>query len=78
LTAINQGDVIVTGDASPSLAWKIPLNYLTPFVVSTLGYRAAAHAGAGLTWRCGRRAARCRPAAASSRLAASARRKGSG
>jgi len=41
LTAINQGDVIVAGDAATSLAWKIPLNYLTPFVVSTLGYRAA-------------------------------------
>jgi len=42
LTAINQGDLILTGDATLSMGWKIPLNYLTPFVVSTLGYRAAA------------------------------------
>lgn len=41
ITAINQGDLLAQGAASASVAWKIPLNYMVPFVVSTLGYRAA-------------------------------------
>ncbi len=37
LTAVNQGDVIVGGRFDPVLWWKIPANYLVPFVVSNLG-----------------------------------------
>ena len=37
LTAINQGNVIFQGDASPALAWKIPLTYAVPYCVATAG-----------------------------------------
>ena len=37
LTAINQGNVIVGGDASAALAWKIPLTYAVPYCVATAG-----------------------------------------
>ena len=37
LTAINQGNVIVQGDASLALAWKIPLTYAVPYCVATCG-----------------------------------------
>ena len=37
LTAINHGDLIVQGDLSSSLAWKVPLTYLVPYCVATLG-----------------------------------------
>jgi hypothetical protein len=38
LTAVNQGSAILGGD----LPWlKVVLNYLTPFVVASLGYLAA-------------------------------------
>ena len=37
LTAINQGNVIFQGDASPALAWKIPLTYSVPYCVATVG-----------------------------------------
>jgi len=37
LTAINQGNVILGGDASPALAWKIPLTYAVPYCVATAG-----------------------------------------
>jgi hypothetical protein len=37
LLAINQGDVLLAGRWSPTLAWKIPLTYLVPFVVATWG-----------------------------------------
>lgn len=37
LTAINQLDVIVRGDATTVTAVKCGLNYLVPFVVSNLG-----------------------------------------
>ena len=37
LTAINQGDLLLGGQWSPSLVWKIPLTYAVPFVVATLG-----------------------------------------
>jgi hypothetical protein len=42
LTAINEGDLVVRGELPASFGWKIPLNYLVPFAVSTLGYRTAA------------------------------------
>ena len=35
LTAINQGDAIVTMTLTPVLLWKIPLTYFVPFAVST-------------------------------------------
>ena len=35
--AINQGDIIVTGKSTASLAWKIPLSYITPFLVASWG-----------------------------------------
>jgi hypothetical protein len=37
LTAINQGDLLLAGQWSPSLAWKLPLTYAVPFIVATLG-----------------------------------------
>ena len=37
LTAINQGNVILQGDASLALAWKIPLTYAVPYCVATAG-----------------------------------------
>ena len=37
LTAINQGNVILQGDASFALAWKIPLTYVVPYTVATAG-----------------------------------------
>ena len=37
LTAINQGDIILTGQFEASAAWKIPLTYLVPFCVSAYG-----------------------------------------
>ena len=35
LIAINQGNLILAGDFSPELFWKIPLSYCVPFAVST-------------------------------------------
>ena len=37
LTALNQGDAILTGQISAALAWKIPLTYCVPFLVATYG-----------------------------------------
>ena len=37
LTAINQGNFIVSGDFQQAMAWKIPLTYMVPFVVATTG-----------------------------------------
>lgn len=37
LLAINQGNVILSGDASLDLAWKAPLTFAVPYCVSTLG-----------------------------------------
>ena len=37
LTAINQGNHIVQGDFPIDLAWKVPLTYLVPYCVATLG-----------------------------------------
>ena len=37
LTAINQGNFIVTGDFQSAMAWKIPLTYAVPFAVATTG-----------------------------------------
>ena len=35
--AVNQGDLIIAGDASSALVWKVPLTCLIPFAVATLG-----------------------------------------
>jgi hypothetical protein len=40
LTAINQADVILRGDATWATAAKAALNYLVPFIVSNLGLLA--------------------------------------
>ena len=37
LVAINQGNVILQGDAPMALAWKIPLTYAVPYGVATAG-----------------------------------------
>jgi hypothetical protein len=37
LTAINQGDVLLRGEWSTALAWKLPLTYAVPFFVATWG-----------------------------------------
>jgi hypothetical protein len=37
LTALNQGDLLLGGDANPSMWWKIPLTYLVPFLVTIWG-----------------------------------------
>ena len=37
LTALNQGDAILTGQLSGALVWKIPLTYCVPFLVATYG-----------------------------------------
>ena len=37
LTAINQGNFIVSGDFRWDMAWKIPLTYSVPFIVATTG-----------------------------------------
>jgi hypothetical protein len=42
LVAINQGDVVLSGDASSALLWKAPLTYATPFAVSLWGAMANA------------------------------------
>lgn len=37
LTALNQGDAIVSGQWTGALYWKIPLTYCVPFLVATYG-----------------------------------------
>lgn len=37
LTALNQGDAIISGQIGGALAWKIPLTYCVPFLVATYG-----------------------------------------
>jgi hypothetical protein len=37
LVGINQGDLIVHGLWPASLLWKVPLTYVVPFVVATVG-----------------------------------------
>jgi hypothetical protein len=44
LTLINQGDVIIGGDASPATWIKVGLNFCVPFVVSNLGLLAGKRA----------------------------------
>jgi hypothetical protein len=37
LTAINQGNLIASGDFPADLAWKVPLTYAVPYCVTTTG-----------------------------------------
>jgi hypothetical protein len=37
LTAINQGNIILSGHFPATLYWKIPLTYCVPFCVATWG-----------------------------------------
>lgn len=37
LVAINQGDVLLTGDLDLVLLWKIPMTYAVPYLVTTWG-----------------------------------------
>jgi hypothetical protein len=47
LTLINEGDSIFGGGLSGGDGAKIPLNYLIPFFVSSLGYISAGLAAGG-------------------------------
>jgi hypothetical protein len=40
ITLVNQGDVLVAGDATTGTAVKIGINFLIPFVSSNLGVLA--------------------------------------
>ena len=44
LALINQGDVIAAGDVTPLVAAKLGLDYLVPFIVSSLGFISARRA----------------------------------
>ncbi len=44
LVAINQGTVIVAGDGTWELAWKVPLTYCVPFLVASWGALGNAYA----------------------------------
>ena len=37
LVALNQGDIILSGNFPPALFWKIPLTYVVPFCVASWG-----------------------------------------
>ncbi len=37
LTALNQGDNLLSGRWDAALYWKIPLTYCVPFIVATYG-----------------------------------------
>lgn len=44
LVAINQGDLIISGQLDASAVWKIPLTYLVPYCVATYGAVSALRA----------------------------------
>lgn len=43
LTALNQGDLLLTGQWNSALYWKIPLTYCVPFLVATYGALTNSH-----------------------------------
>lgn len=47
LSVVNQGDVIVRGDADSIMWMRIAVNYMVPFVVSTAGFLSACRAPRG-------------------------------
>ena len=49
LVAINQGTVIVAGEGTTELAWKIPLTYCVPFLVASWGALGNAYTRGSLT-----------------------------
>jgi hypothetical protein len=44
LSAVNQGSLIVAGDATAATWVRVAVNYLTPFVVTSIGYLAGCRA----------------------------------
>ena len=44
LIAINQGDLILSGQLDEKAVWKIPLTYLVPYLVATYGGVSAIYA----------------------------------
>jgi hypothetical protein len=40
LSIVNQGSILLAGEATESTAIRIAINYLIPFVVSSIGYLA--------------------------------------
>ena len=47
LTAINQGNVILSGHFPAILYWKVPLTYCVPYSVSTFSQLRISHVKAG-------------------------------
>lgn len=41
LSAVNQGGVITAGDATPATWVRVGVNYLVPFLVSSIGFLSA-------------------------------------
>ncbi len=41
LSAVNQGSVITNGDATPATWVRVGVNYLVPFLVSSVGFLSA-------------------------------------
>jgi ribosomal protein S14 len=37
LTALNQGDLLLAGDTTSAMLWKVPLTYVVPFLVTIWG-----------------------------------------
>jgi len=51
LAVINHGGVLVRGDLTSGVAWKIALTYLVPFVVATWSALAASRISSGVEAR---------------------------
>ncbi len=49
LSAVNQGSLIVAGDVTGATWVRVAVNYLTPFVVTSIGYLAGCRAEAAHT-----------------------------
>lgn len=41
LSAVNQGDHLVHGEVGPVIVLRIAANYITPWIVSSIGYVSA-------------------------------------
>lgn len=44
LSAVNQGDVLLAGDASAATVIKVGVNYVVPFTVASIGFLGARRA----------------------------------
>jgi len=52
LSLVNQGSVVLGGEAG-WLTWlRVGVNYLTPFVVASIGYLAGCRAELAAAWSC--------------------------